>query len=131
MKSINQAYKRSCRLADFESTEGCITGIDDFLETWGKGDTWQEEESVPPRWYRTWLSGVWQTRVMGATLGLLPMQLSTTLSGKCQQYAMILVRPIMIYVMLTVNPKPQIRSSIKERKKKRAHMSKQGIPIPS
>jgi hypothetical protein len=37
---------------------------------------------------------------------------------KCQQYAMILVRPAMTSVMLIVNPKPQIRFSfsIKGRK---------------
>lgn len=43
LKSIIQACKQTaCPLADFESTEECISSIDKSL------GSWQEEESVPP-----------------------------------------------------------------------------------
>ena len=64
IKIINQTYKAAYPLADFESTEGCISSIDNSPETWGSGDIWQEEESVPPIWYKNDLISTRHTRVI-------------------------------------------------------------------
>jgi len=51
MKSISHDFKKACPFSDFVFTVGCISSIKRFPETWGNGDTWQEEKSVPPMWY--------------------------------------------------------------------------------